>query len=153
MDSLSHAEANCDDKIGAVLAANELVERLQAELAAQLKPDSGTSPEQEYGQLIEELEAAPGIAIVRKAAEREPRSFGLPARNRPTPAAREDNPSHDERPLRAGTGPSKQLRPNPTLSDREITRHFLSPRSRSHQRSPGQSSVRDMSFSRGSVAP
>lgn len=85
---------NCDDKTEAVLAANELVDRMQDEVATQLKPDSHISREQGYGQLIRELETAPEVETIREAAERPADAFGSPKGNDgPTPALPEDHPS------------------------------------------------------------
>jgi hypothetical protein len=84
---------NCDDKTEAVLAADRLLDRMQGEVAAQLKPDSGVEAEQGYGQLIEELETAPEVRTIRAAAERPSAPFGSQRRDGPTPAAPEDHPS------------------------------------------------------------
>jgi hypothetical protein len=63
---------NCDEMTEATLAANRLIDRLQDKTAKAIKPDAG----EELGDVIEELETAPEIRTVRRAADDDPRRYG-----------------------------------------------------------------------------
>ena len=93
MDDLSHDKSNCDDKTEAVLAANELIDRMQDKVAAQLKPDSHIDREEGYGQLIEELETAPEIERIREGGEQPTDRFGTAKRTGAPTRCPEDHPS------------------------------------------------------------
>lgn len=59
-------------------AANRVIDRLQDTVEKQLKPDSGKTRVEAYGDVIEELETDPDVGAVREAGDRDPGQFGAP---------------------------------------------------------------------------
>jgi hypothetical protein len=87
-------QQNCNEATEALIAADQLITRLQDKVAEQLPPDSGIPPERAYGKVIEELETAPEIDQVREALDRDTQAFGSPGRDQPPPP---DEPPLEDR--------------------------------------------------------
>jgi len=70
---MSNDRENCDEMTEATLAANRLVDRLQDKTAKAIQPDAGS---EELGDVIEELETAPELKVIRRAGDEDPNKFG-----------------------------------------------------------------------------
>lgn len=67
-----NGKTECEETVE---AAGRLVERMQDKAMAALLPDN-PNPEQAYVEVLEELETAPEVTVIREATGRDPKGFG-----------------------------------------------------------------------------
>ncbi|HYG27396.1 MAG TPA: hypothetical protein VD906_10855 [Caulobacteraceae bacterium] len=71
---------NCDESQAAAEAADRFVDRLQERTIEPLKPDGKVDEEEVFYEIVEELETAPEVDQIRRAAGSDPKHYGQATR-------------------------------------------------------------------------